>query len=310
MKTLVISGGGSKGAFAGGVAEYLINVKGNKYDIFIGTSVGSLLISHLALNKIADLKSIFSNISNHDVFNIYPFIVKEKNGKIDFKINHLNTIRAFLKGCNTFGESNNLRKLIKNVFTKDDFEMLQKKSNVIFTVSNLTEQKVEYKESQNCNYNDYCDWMWASANAVPFMSLLKKNNCYYADGGFGSHIPVLHAIDKGASDIDVIILDNQQNTKNLETYTNPFQSLIGVFKFMNNQSGLKDMLLGKLKGRQNKLDVKLWLLPENLTDNPFYFSPKQMSEWWEKGYNYAKTKQPICHCFLPNGEVKDINSKK
>ena len=59
MKALVISGGGSKGAFAGGVAEYLINEKGNNYDIFVGTSVGSLLISHLALQKVAELKTIF-----------------------------------------------------------------------------------------------------------------------------------------------------------------------------------------------------------------------------------------------------------
>jgi NTE family protein len=52
MKALVISGGGSKGAFAGGVAQYLLEKEADKYDIFIGTSTGSLLISHLALNKI------------------------------------------------------------------------------------------------------------------------------------------------------------------------------------------------------------------------------------------------------------------
>jgi predicted acylesterase/phospholipase RssA len=49
MKALVISGG-SKGAFAGGVA-HLLEKEADKYDIFIGTSTGSLLISHLALNK-------------------------------------------------------------------------------------------------------------------------------------------------------------------------------------------------------------------------------------------------------------------
>jgi NTE family protein len=32
MKALVVSGGGSKGAFAGGIAEYLINDCGNSYD--------------------------------------------------------------------------------------------------------------------------------------------------------------------------------------------------------------------------------------------------------------------------------------
>ena len=42
MRALVISGGGSKGAFAGGVAEYLIKEKGHKYDLFIGTSTSRL----------------------------------------------------------------------------------------------------------------------------------------------------------------------------------------------------------------------------------------------------------------------------
>ncbi len=51
MRALVISGGGSKGAFAGGVAEYLIDKMNNDYDIYIGTSTGSLLVTHLALKK-------------------------------------------------------------------------------------------------------------------------------------------------------------------------------------------------------------------------------------------------------------------
>ena len=52
MRALVISGGGSKGAFAGGVAEYLIDEKNNTYDLFLGTSTGSLMVSHLALGKL------------------------------------------------------------------------------------------------------------------------------------------------------------------------------------------------------------------------------------------------------------------
>jgi len=38
VRALVISGGGSKGAYAGGIAEYLICEAGKKYDIFVGTS--------------------------------------------------------------------------------------------------------------------------------------------------------------------------------------------------------------------------------------------------------------------------------
>ena len=57
MRALVISGGGSKGAFAGGVAEYLIDKMNNDYDIYIGTSTGSLLVTHLALKKTQILKT-------------------------------------------------------------------------------------------------------------------------------------------------------------------------------------------------------------------------------------------------------------
>ena len=52
MRALVISGGGSKGAFAGGVAQFLMQEKGCEYDMFLGTSTGSLLVPHLAVGKI------------------------------------------------------------------------------------------------------------------------------------------------------------------------------------------------------------------------------------------------------------------
>ncbi|GAA4214419.1 hypothetical protein GCM10022289_47930 [Pedobacter jeongneungensis] len=56
MKTLVISGGGSKGAFAGGVAEYLIKYRETNYDLFVGSSTGSLLIPFLAIGDVARIK--------------------------------------------------------------------------------------------------------------------------------------------------------------------------------------------------------------------------------------------------------------
>jgi len=59
MRALVISGGGSKGAFAGGVAQYLIEEDKRHYNMFIGTSTGSLLVSHLALNKVNKVKNSF-----------------------------------------------------------------------------------------------------------------------------------------------------------------------------------------------------------------------------------------------------------
>lgn len=56
MNALVISGGGSKGAFAGGVAQYLIEELNKDYQLYLGTSTGSLLVSHLALKRNSENK--------------------------------------------------------------------------------------------------------------------------------------------------------------------------------------------------------------------------------------------------------------
>ena len=78
MKALVISGGGSKGAFAGGVAQYLIQELKRDYQLYIGTSTGSLLVSHLALNNIEKIKTVYTNVNNDSIFNVCPFTVKKK----------------------------------------------------------------------------------------------------------------------------------------------------------------------------------------------------------------------------------------
>ena len=68
MRALVISGGGSKGAYAGGVAEYLIKEKGHKYDLFVGTSTGSLLVPHIAAGKIDKIYDVFTNVKQSNIF--------------------------------------------------------------------------------------------------------------------------------------------------------------------------------------------------------------------------------------------------
>jgi predicted patatin/cPLA2 family phospholipase len=59
----VISGGGSKWGFAGGVAEYLIREQKRNYELYLGSSTGSLLVSHLALNKIDKIKKGFKSVT-------------------------------------------------------------------------------------------------------------------------------------------------------------------------------------------------------------------------------------------------------
>ena len=125
MRALVISGGGSKGAFAGGVAQYLIETLKRDYQLYIGTSTGSLLVSHLALRKIEKIKEVYTSVTNDSIFDVCPFVVKQKHGSQNIAINHLSVIFNFLRGSKTFGESNNLKNLIKATLTKNEFIYLK-----------------------------------------------------------------------------------------------------------------------------------------------------------------------------------------
>ena len=175
MKALVISGGGSKGAFAGGVAQYLMQEKQCEYDLFLGTSTGSLLISHLALQKIDKIKEIYTSVNQDSIFSNCPFTIEKKYGVHTIGINHWNVLRNFYRGRKTFGESKNLHKLIKNTLTKEEFEILKNgPKEIVVTVANLSLNQVEYKSINDYSYEDFCEWVWISCNYTPFMSLVRQ----------------------------------------------------------------------------------------------------------------------------------------
>ena len=293
MRALVISGGGSKGAFAGGFAEYLINEKKRHYDIMVGTSTGSLLIPLLAINKVEKIKQVYTSVSQSDIYNICPFTFHtKKNGEITSSINHKNTIRMFLKKKKTFGEHKNLLKTIRRTYTAEDHRIAQQSGkSIVVTVSNITTRTIEYKFASDYNYEDYIEWMWASTSFVPFMSLVEKNGFEYADGGFGNYIPIEEAINLGANEIDVIVLTpRHQLVQNVKT-NNAFDVLLQSMQFMLKQLGKHDILIGHLESIYNK-DVKanFYFTPRELTKFSFYFNPEQMTQWWKEGYEYAKVK--------------------
>jgi NTE family protein len=294
MRALVISGGGSKGAFAGGVAQYLLQNKVRTYDLFIGTSTGSLLIPHLALGNIEKLYSIYTNVSMNEVFDINPFIIKSKKGIKFVTINHFNVIRQYLRGKRTFGESRNLQKFIKNNLSVSEFEYLQSlPTDVIITVTNISKNEAEYKSIKQCTYDEFCDWIWISSNYIPFMSLVRKNGCEYGDGGFSSLVPIREAIHRGATEIDVIILETEITLTKTTLGKNPFSLMIDLFLFSLDQLGKHDVSIGKLSAINHNVKLNLYYTPTKLTNNALIFNRKKMKKWWLLGFKYAQNKSEI-----------------
>lgn len=291
MRALVISGGGSKGAFAGGVAQFLIEEARRDYDLFVGTSTGSLLISHLALNKLDKIKNIYSSVNQESIFNNCPFIIKKKYGVETIAINHWNVVKNFIKGKKTFGESENLRKLIRRSITVEEFNQLKEsKMDVVVTVSNLSLNQVEYKSINDCTYDEFCDWIWISSNYTPFMSLVKKNGCEYADGGLGTLVPIEEALNRGATEVDVVVLHTEVNHLNRMSSKNPFDLITTIFGFMLDRIENQNIRIGKFVANQKDAIINFYYTPTVLTTNSLIFNKERMTLWWKRGYLYAKNK--------------------
>jgi len=292
MRALVISGGGSKGAFGGGVAQYLIEELGHQYGIFVGTSTGSLLVPNLALNHIEKIKNVYTSVNQESIFSHQPFTVKrDKWGGKEIAINHWNVLRNFLRKSKTFGESRNLRKLIEKTFTEADFNALRESDReVVVTVSNLSLNQVEYKSNRDFSYQDFCDWIWISCNYTPFMSLVKKEGCEYADGGFGSMVPIEEAINRGATEVDIIILETEVTYYNRLPSRNVFSLITSMHQYMFDRIEKQNIRIGKFVAGNHNAILNFYYTPTVLTTNSLIFDKAEMERWWESGFQFAKMK--------------------
>ncbi|MCM8568121.1 patatin-like phospholipase family protein [Gramella jeungdoensis] len=289
MRALVISGGGSKGAFAGGVAQYLTEELKRDYDLFIGTSTGSLLISHMALHKAEKVKRVYTSVNQSSIFSSRPFLIHKKHGYENISINHFNVLLNFLKGRKTFGDSFNLKKLLKKTFSKEEFEELKNgPKDIIVTVSNLSLNEVEYKSIRDYEYEDFIEWIWISCNYTPFMSLVKKNGCEYADGGLGSMVPIEEAIRRGATEVDAIILKTEVTYFNRLPSKNVFSLITNLFAFMLDRIERQNIQIGKFAASHHDAILNFYYTPTVLTTNSLIFDEEKMTEWWESGFEFAK----------------------
>ena len=199
----------------------------------------------------------------------------------------------FWKKKKTFGDSKNLRKLISRIFLKSDYDRLVRSNKeVIVTVCNFTNNRTEYKSIHDYSYEDFCDWMWVSANFVPFMSIVIKNGHEYADGGFGDYLPIHPALDMGAEYVDAIYLRPESMSVNSLRTADPFDVLMRAMEFMLDKIGKDDILIGKFESLREGATVDYYYAPHILVENPFIFDPPLMKRLWEDGLEYARKKEP------------------
>tara|TARA_B100000378_G_scaffold278000_1_gene279854 strand:- start:5348 stop:5752 length:405 start_codon:yes stop_codon:yes gene_type:complete len=123
------------------------------------------------------------------------------------------------------------------------------------------------------------------------MSLVTRDDYEYGDGGFGAVVPVREAIRRGASEVDVIILESENLENNKVLEKNPFSLMVNLFGFLTDQIERSNIIEGKLAAINKEVVLNLYYTPSKLTENSLVFNKKLMADWWKQGYEYAAEKE-------------------
>lgn len=315
MRALVISGGGSKGAFAGGIVDYLKTVKKREYDLYVSSSTGTLVQLIASTGNIPKLKEGYTTVKNEDIWKVNPFkVTQNQKGKVKMELDWWHVFKNItpkfkftkrkkfpwftiekVEGAISFGDSGNLANLIRKFMSEKEYIRVKEELNreLVVCVVNATLKQVEYKSSKNWGYEDFCDWTHASCSAYPFMSPILKNNLQYIDGGILESIPIQEAINRGATEIDVIILKEENPKFEAEYMRNVFHGIMCEIDMMHSELSKDDVQLGKLKAltKDEEVILNFYYTPRKLTNNSLIFDKEVMAQWWDEGYEYAKDRQ-------------------
>jgi predicted acylesterase/phospholipase RssA len=228
-RALVISGGGSKGAFAVGILQQLgVLFPQLNFDIIVGTSTGALIAPLAAVKEIDLLEEIYTTHTTEQV------VVKHRIG------DRLNQKSIFTVDP--------LWQLIKKHMTDARFDQivqsttdiyiittcLQTQGTVVFTTNSNPKSSSRYliKTMQDAEHMRLA--VLGSACQPVFMTPVKIDSNYgngkekefqYVDGGVREYAGIQMAIDQGATEIFCILLSTGTSNEDDVEYTSLFPIL-------------------------------------------------------------------------------------
>ena len=242
----VVSGGGSKGAFAVGVAKYLRDVHPEVgFDIFIGTSTGSLVVPFVAIGELDLIKGIYTSVHTEDI------------------ITKGNVLNRFMNHSCIF-DVTPLWNVLQMHWTQARFDKLMAMPQAVFvTTVCLQTGGIVYWGNKDMVGNgqfdvrkvtDRLEWLravLASACQPVFMPPIEIRSTeaaprQYCDGGMREYIAMELAIGLGATDVYGVALAPEADVLHNEKYTTAFGILETTIDRFSDDVGLNDVRVPSL----------------------------------------------------------------
>lgn len=283
MKALVLSGGGSKGAYQVGALKYILGECGVAYDILCGVSVGAINVAFLSmfhsgqeLESIDKLAHLWSQLDNSKIYQRWwPF------GRW-----HSLWKRSFFN-------STPLHKLIRSNIDLQKVRDSGKRVSV-GTVSLSSGKYTIFDEHSE----HFISAVIASASFPGMLQPVSFDNQLWTDGGVKEISPIKKAVEMGATEIDAIITSPQVRDRRFLENPSTVDILkrtidLSTDKIMANDIEKVEMhnTLAKA-GIPGKNHVKLTIIRPgtNLIEDLLDFRPEKLREMTQKGYDDAKSK--------------------
>lgn len=276
-RALVLSGGGSKGAYEVGVMLALrkLNIE---YQIVTGTSVGALNGLFAVQRDIYQAYNLWKSIGFSTIYNEELF---KKVGGNNFEI-YKKYAKTIVKdgGIEVSGLESNLNRLFspsKFYGSKIDYGLV---------TYNLTKKKPVYLTKKDLPQEKIKDYVIASATCFPAFKPKEIDGNLYIDGGYHDNLPINLALELGADEVIAVDLRAVGFKKKVNddgvniTYISPRNKIVSFLVFDKDLSrealtyGYNDTLktFGKFDG------------------NRFTFKKKQLKKAYRK-YNKPLMKQ-------------------
>lgn len=238
---LVISGGGSKGAFAVGVITFLKErFPDTDHSILLGTSTGALIAPLVAVGQLARVEQLYTTVRTDDI------------------ITKGNVVSRLLGG-NALFDARPLARLIDTTWTPDLFrQLMESDKHVYVTTVCMQTGEIVYWGNHDapglgafsvCKVRDRQEWIravMASTCQPVFMPPIELRSTdaaprQYFDGGLREYIAVEMAIALDATEVHAVALSPTARPPEDRRFTSAFSVLEKTIDRFTDDVGLNDV---------------------------------------------------------------------